>query len=66
MVVKTSVAGPNANPLYKELLAITKQAPMWNFHKYLILPEAKQVYSYSSDVQPDAPEVMDKLKPFLK
>jgi glutathione peroxidase len=39
---------------------------MWNFHKYLILPEAKQVYSYSSDVQPDAPEVMDKLKPFLK
>lgn len=66
MVVKTSVVGANANPLYKELVAVTKQAPMWNFHKYLILPEAKQVYSYSSDVQPDAPEVMDKLKPFLK
>jgi glutathione peroxidase len=66
MIVKTSVAGANANPFYKELFAITKQAPMWNFHKYLILPEAKQVYSYSSDVQPDAPEVMDKLKPFLK
>jgi glutathione peroxidase len=66
MVVKTSVVGANANPLHKALYVATKQAPMWNFHKYLILPGGKDVYSYSSDVQPNALEVMDKLKPFLK
>jgi glutathione peroxidase len=66
MVVKTSVVGPNANPLHQKLFAVTKQAPMWNFHKYLILPGGKEVYSFTSDVQPNSTEVMDKLKPFLK
>ena len=37
MISKTSVSGPNANPLYKQLIAITKQVPMWNFYKYVII-----------------------------
>ena len=66
MVSKSSVVGPNANPLHKQLIEITKQAPMWNFYKYLILPGGKQVFAYSSDVQPNSPEIMSQLKPFLK
>lgn len=66
MVIKTSVVGSNANPLHKKLTQLTHQAPMWNFYKYLILPEAKKVYVFSSDVAPDSAEVMDKLKPYLK
>lgn len=66
MASKSSVVGPNANPFYKQLAAATHQPPMWNFYKYLILPGGKQVYAYSSDVEPEAAEIMDKLKPYLK
>lgn len=66
MASKSSVVGPNANPLYKQLAATTHQPPMWNFYKYLILPGGKHVYAYSSDVEPEASEIMDKLKPYLK
>ncbi len=65
MMSKSSVVGVNANPLYQHLIAITNQAPMWNFYKYLILPNGK-VYSYSSDVEPDSTQIMDRVKPFLK
>lgn len=66
MASKSSVVGPNANPFYKQLASVTHQPPMWNFYKYLILPGGKQVYAYSSDVEPEANEIMDKLKPYLK
>lgn len=66
MASKSSVVGPNANPFYKQLAGITHQPPMWNFYKYLILPGGKHVYAYSSDVEPEANEIMDKLKPYLK
>jgi len=68
MIAKSSVVGPSANPLYKELAAITKEPPMWNFYKYLILPtpNGPQVFSYSSDVAPDSSDILDKLKPYIK
>ena len=65
MMAKSSVVGANANSLYQHLTAITNQAPMWNFYKYLVLPDGK-VYSFSSDVEPESTQIMDKLKPFLK
>ena len=66
MVSRTSVTGQNANPLYKQLANLTGQAPMWNFYKYLILPGGKEIFAYSSDVDPESPQIMDKLKPYLK
>jgi glutathione peroxidase len=66
MVTKTSVVGPDANPLYKQLAAATHEPPMWNFYKYLILPGGKQIYAFSSDVDPESHEIADKLKPYLK
>lgn len=66
MATKSSVVGPNANALFKQLIEITNEPPMWNFYKYLILPGGKQVYSYSSDVDPQAEQIMDKLKPYIK
>jgi glutathione peroxidase len=65
MVVKSSVRGPNANPLYRQLIEKTKQSPEWNFYKYLILPDGKNVYVYSSDVEPESKEMMKNLAPFL-
>lgn len=66
MAAKSSVVGPNANPLYKKLATITQDPPTWNFYKYLILPEGKEVYSYSSDVDPESAQIVSRFKPYLK
>lgn len=66
MMAKSSVTGATANPFYQQLIQRTGQAPMWNFYKYLILPNASEVYVFSSDVRPDSAEVLSKLKPYLK
>lgn len=66
MATKSSVVGPDANLLFKQLIEITSEPPMWNFYKYLILPGGTQVYAYSSDVDPESAQVMDKLKPYIK
>ena len=66
MIEKGSVKGPGANDLYKQLAAATGTAPSWNFHKYLIAPDGKTVYSFGTRVEPDAREIMSKLQPMLK
>lgn len=66
MISQSSVVGPNANPLYKQLAKLTKEPPMWNFYKYLILPGGDEIHVYSSSVQPEDPVVMNKLRPYLK
>ena len=66
MVTKTSVAGTNANPLYKQLIQKTGMAPSWNFYKYVILPGGEKVYAFSSDVKPNSAEIMSLLNPYIK
>ena len=66
MVEKTSVVGDGANPFFRQLAAITQENPKWNFHKYLIAPDGKTVYSFATAVEPDAATVMSKLQPMLK
>ena len=66
MVEKSSVTGAGADPLYKQLRAATGQPPKWNFHKYLIAPGGRQVYSFATQVEPDSPEIVGKLTPLLK
>lgn len=52
MLAKTSVAGPDANPLYKALAARTGLRPEWNFHKYVIGRDGQTVTSHASAVNP--------------
>lgn len=52
MFAKTQVLGAQANPLFAQLTKKTGQAPLWNFHKYLIDRQGKEVLSFSSDVTP--------------
>jgi glutathione peroxidase len=66
MAEKSSVVGPSADPLFKQLREATGQSPQWNFHKYLISPGATRVYSFATRVEPDSAEIMDKLTPMLK
>ena len=55
MFVKTRVAGTAGgpvDPLFAELRQRTGQAPAWNFHKYLVARDGRQVESFASDTSP--------------
>lgn len=66
MISKGSVKGANAILLYRQLHAATGQTPQWNFHKYLILPGGSQIYSFDTRVEPDAQQIMDKIRSGLR
>ncbi|WP_444812879.1 glutathione peroxidase [Variovorax fucosicus] len=53
MFGKSSVRGPEANPLFKQLAQMSGTTPKWNFYKYLIGRDGKVVESYSSTTAPD-------------
>ena len=52
MFTKTSVAGKDASPLFKQLSAKTGAAPKWNFYKYVIARNGQTVESFDSAVDP--------------
>ena len=66
MVEQGAVTGARADPFFKKLAAAAGSAPQWNFHKYLIAPGGKTVYSFRTRVEPDAAEIMARLRPMLK
>ncbi|MBI2296292.1 MAG: glutathione peroxidase [Betaproteobacteria bacterium] len=66
MIEKGSVTGQGANPFFRQLAATTGEAPRWNFHKYLIAPDGKTVYSFRTQVEPDSREIIGKLLPMLR
>jgi len=43
---------PDTNPLFAELAKRTGQAPKWNFHKYLISRDGREVQSFGSSSDP--------------
>jgi glutathione peroxidase len=56
----SSVKGPKANALYKQLVQATGQEPRWNFYKYLVARDGSVVAVYPSKVTPqDAQLVAD-------
>jgi glutathione peroxidase len=66
MMEKGTVKGTNADPFFRQLSAAGGEQPQWNFHKYLIAPDGKTVYSFRSQVEPDSREIMSRLRPMLR
>jgi glutathione peroxidase len=52
MFVKTTVRGPDALPLFKQLAEQTGTTPKWNFYKYVIGRDGKDIKSFSSMTGP--------------
>ncbi len=52
MFVKTTVRGPDALPMFKQLTEQTGTAPKWNFYKYVISRDGKDIKSFSSMTGP--------------
>ncbi len=66
MMAKTRVKGRQANPFYMKLAEITGSTPKWNFHKYLISRDARQVVAYTSFTKPEDKDLLAKIDEFLK
>ena len=52
IVEKSSVINDNQNPLFAELISITRNQPGWNFNKYLIGKNANTVKFFDQNVSP--------------
>lgn len=52
MVAPSDVKGPAQNAFFKALSERTNSAPNWNFNKYLVSADAKEITQYGSNVNP--------------
>lgn len=66
MFAKSSVKGSNANLLFKQLAKQTGDAPSWNFQKYLISRDGRQVLSFGSQIAPESKSMTDAIEQMLK
>ena len=70
MTEKIDVNGPDRHPVYDEL-TVTADAEghtgdiRWNFEKFLVSPEGEIVARFSPMVDPEAPELIDKIESVL-
>ena len=53
MFEKVATKGPAQSPVYA-FLSETNGEPKWNFHKYLVDKNGKEVAAFPSDVEPDS------------
>ena len=66
MFASAAVKGDKAQPFYQALArAAGGEEPRWNFHKYLISRDGRQVRSFTSDVRPDDPAFVKLLEQWL-
>src|SRR5882672_11482556 len=54
------------NPLYADLAKATGKSPQWNFHKYLVGRDGKQVHSFDTRVEPNDPQLAAAIERLLK
>lgn len=62
MFSKSTVRGPQANPLFRQLAQATGRQPLWNFHKYLIARDGSVVNSYTSLTSPDSSALVNDIE----
>ncbi|MBX2847736.1 MAG: glutathione peroxidase [Acidiferrobacterales bacterium] len=65
MLEPSSVKGPQANLLFKNLAQKTGQAPGWNFNKYLISADGTKTYHFPSKVAPNDAELNAKINELI-
>ena len=62
MFAKSSVAGKDASPLFKQLALKTGTAPSWNFYKYVIARNGESVTSFSSMTDPTSRQFLKEIE----
>ncbi len=64
---KVAVKGASAHPFYRWARATLGEgaAPRWNFHKYLVGRDGKLLSAFSTQVEPQAPQVIKAIETAL-
>lgn len=57
--------GAGVNPLFAALAARTGEAPGWNFHKYLVGRDGREVLSFASALDPQDPRLVKVIERLL-
>lgn len=66
MTAPQVVKGADANPVFRALAEKSGAEPAWNFNKYLIDADGRQVWHYPSKVTPDDPELTAQIEVLLQ
>ena len=66
MFAKSSVAGKDANPLFKQLAAKTGTTPRWNFYKYVVSRDGQSVVSFNSMAAPSSRQFVNEIEKQLR
>lgn len=66
MFAKTTLSGPDANPLFKSLIEKTGTKPRWNFYKYIIDRQGNVVDSFNSMTSPSNKKITSLIENLLK
>lgn len=62
MFARSHVRGPSANALHARLAAASGETPGWNFHKYLVSRDGREVLSFPSALDPQDPRLVHEIE----
>lgn len=65
MMATSEVRGSNANAVFKYLNEQTS-SPNWNFYKYLVSKDRKEIQRFNSRTKPDSEELRSAIEKLLK
>jgi glutathione peroxidase len=66
MFSKSSVVKGGDNQVVQQLASATGDWPEWNFHKYLLDRDGKQVRSFPAGMNPADPQIVGTIEQWLK
>lgn len=65
MFAKSTVRGASAIALYRGLAERSGEVPQWNFHKYLVSRDAREVLSFDSATEPQSRRITREIERLL-
>ena len=66
MMAKTTVRGPQAAPLFQQLAQRSDTTPKWNFYKYIISRDGREVKAFSSMTGPTDRSFVNEIERMLQ
>lgn len=65
MFTKTRVKGSDADPFWRNLVAVSGTSPKWNFYKYLIGRDGQVIDTFSSMTSPESSSLVRQIEQAL-
>ena len=62
MMARSSISGPDANPVFSEIKKQAGVSPRWNFYKYLIDKDGNVVGTFGSSTSPSSATLVNAIE----